>query len=146
MGLEKRALDILSLSVRGLRPNGLRQTVKEAVGWANQFNYDFEAEDMVKNWQHPQFIPDATRWRKCFPSHAKHIYTSCVEIWEIENTHPLTQSKIDHVINWIGAFWDPISHPFFELWRCDGWGRGEHRIYSTATDLYGITLVDCDVT
>lgn len=150
MSLEERARRQLAQDLPGLRKCGLRETMREAYRWIypnSKKDEDGiwtvgEMERVEEYWPAPNFVPDATRFRKCAFSHSPESLTPCVEIWEIEDTNPITSKKLDDIEHWMSWHWDGAMHPQFELWRANRWGQGRFRVISTAEDHYGVKLVD----
>lgn len=150
MSLEERARNLLAKDLPGLRKCGLRQTMRDAYQWiypGSQKTDDGiwtvgEMERVEEDWPRPPFIPDATRFRKCAFQHNQSSLTPCVEIWEIEDTNPITSQKLKDIETWMFWHWDGAMHPQFELWRTDRWGQGRYRILSTAEDHYGVKLIN----
>lgn len=144
MSLEQWAFNNLAKDLPGLRKCGLKPTIYEAMKWASG-GYDEEYLDECY-WMRPNFVPDATRWRKCALGHALDRHTPCVELWEIEDSNKLTKEKLEAIDSWFFLVWDGCMHPQFELWVCDRWGNSRFRVISTAEDHYGMSLVDlCEV-
>ncbi len=135
--MEQWAFNNLARDLPGLCKSGLKPTIYNAMSWVN-----YSQETVDEWWVRPNFVPDATRWRKCVFQHAQDRMTPCVELWEIEDSNKLTKKKLEDIERWMFLTWDGCMHPQLELWVCDRWGNSRFRVISTAEDHYGISLVD----
>ena len=147
MKTEAEALEILSLTQEGILKNGFRKTLRKALEFGWRENGEYKEVDkwiehlLVERWNEmkPPFVPDATRFKWGYLGEGR-MKMPCVELWEIEKTNPLNQSKIDKIECYLLNMWDSETRPDFEIWTANSRGRGVDRVYSMFEDMYGVKV------
>lgn len=129
MSIEDLARERLQADLVAFRKNGLRFFVR----WIAEEHGGLEGMEE----SHHGFVPDGTRLRRqpafnpaCEP------WDMTLELWEIEDTCPLTREKLRAIHIFANDLFD-LSFYFTELWVCDRYGLSRRKIYDVREDIDG---------
>lgn len=131
--IEDIAFQNLRRDMPDLRKNKLRQTIWDAVAWGIGSDDLEDAPRLTK----PDFVPDATRFRKCCLADDPTEKRPIVEMWEIEDTSRITGEKWDKIMCWWELNLDGEEIPLFEIWVTDRWGNNRNMVWADWRDVYG---------
>jgi hypothetical protein len=127
----------LQKDLPGFRKNGLRFFVH----WISRQNEGW-LEGMESS-EHG-FVPDGTRLRRqpafnpaCGP------WDMTLELWEVEDTCPITREKLRAIRVFANDLFD-LSEYFTELWVCDRYGLNRRKIYGVRDDIEGGDIPDAE--
>ena len=129
MSLEKHAGERLAKDLVGFRKNGLPF-------WLRHLAREHYLQGMERE-RGLGFVPDGTRLRRqpafnpeCEP------WDVTLELWEIEDTNPLTEEKLRAISMFANDLYD-MSFVFTELWVCDRYGLNHRKVYDVRDDIAG---------
>jgi hypothetical protein len=136
---EQETFDVLKERFPDIRRHGANQALREAYEWVQGYGEirDGDTEELKADMR-PPICPDGTRLIKleatncgAFGKRPEMYRDFIIQFWEIENTYPVSEYKIDRLEKWLFFKLDPYDVGNFELWRCDKWGGGHRMLMST---------------
>jgi hypothetical protein len=141
MKAEDRAILEIAKTRPGLIKSGMRTSFRKGLEWLRSVDPRHNYVGMTENhtWDRPPFVPDATRWRTGYDPEKPGFYTVTIEVWEVEDTNPLSSEKFDAMTHW--SFWlidAYATYPGFEIWRSDRRGKAQAMLYSHDKEVLGI--------